>query len=1011
MIPNMKTTQSTLSGGARVLASQREDNKGGSRGRAPHRYAILVALMFITALASAATNDLSGLLQKGLFEEEANRNLDAATAAYQTLVTQFDKDRQIGATAVFRLGEVYRKQGKTNEAAAQYERIVRDFAEQSTLVTLSRQNLAGLNKRADDFELKTAPQERDPDLAQLKKLSRSELLQILPTLVSDQLLTKLLEQLSTTEAKLAELKQDLGPDHPQIKQLSAVEKTVNRQIDERVAGILKALELRGNVSGASKSTAAVTTVVDEEEAEIRRIQAMIQNSPDLINAASGDPFVTPLCRAASKGQLRVARFLLDNGAVVDQKSGSGGEITVAESTALNYAAVAGHRAMVELLLSRNANVNARSKLGYTALHSVAQKGFQSVAEALVNGKADINAPANWRETPLRLAAEKGHAGMVAFLIAKGADVNATDGSNMAPLHWAASQGHREALQHLVTAKADLNALDKDGQTALSLAAGARHLEVVSALLQAGADLNAGKANPPVHSAIKARAVDVVQVLLKAGADANLGARVTGGLRYPDGRDRTLPAGETVTPLALAMSNYQTDIAKLLLAAKADPNGKRLDDVPLVFSALNDADLLQAFLNAGANPNAVDASRQPYATLLGRTLNPNIMRMLLAAGAKPNMPSDGHPPLIWAANLDKRNSDTAKECAEALLTGGADVHVTLADGRTALHLAAQRQNRELAQVLLKFKAEVNARDNQGLTPLDFALGRNRPKSGVPYTVTSPMSRFEGDPVDLGENSVAILLRQSGGLDNLPDLSNISVSRAASGYRATVFPAGTNGWSRYTLTELVAQQLGLLSVNWQGVAEKSTERRLDLWGQSAIRFPDFGGIVIHRPTKDGKGRTQIPVVFLVKADGGEKHADWLLEPGDTVEIPEADHAVSDSWLGPSAAELATWTNVLSRSVTVVIGGKKTELKLATKVEIFTASVPEKVIITPASFMVRAVLDQSRLVRYSSDLTRVKVTRPKGDNGKRQAWVVDCSGTGGSLPDLWLRDGDVIEVPDKP
>src|SRR6185369_790432 len=86
------------------------------------------------------------VLQKALFEEEANRNLDAAIANYQSLVTQVDRDRQIAATAMFRLGECYRKLGRTNDAAAQYERIVRDYSDQSTLVTLSRQNLAGLGK-------------------------------------------------------------------------------------------------------------------------------------------------------------------------------------------------------------------------------------------------------------------------------------------------------------------------------------------------------------------------------------------------------------------------------------------------------------------------------------------------------------------------------------------------------------------------------------------------------------------------------------------------------------------------------------------------------------------------------------------------------------------------------------------------------------------------------------------------------------------------------------------------
>ena len=51
-------------------------------------------LLIATMPVRAATNDLASALQKGLFEEEANHNLDA----------QFDKDRKLAATAIFRLG-------------------------------------------------------------------------------------------------------------------------------------------------------------------------------------------------------------------------------------------------------------------------------------------------------------------------------------------------------------------------------------------------------------------------------------------------------------------------------------------------------------------------------------------------------------------------------------------------------------------------------------------------------------------------------------------------------------------------------------------------------------------------------------------------------------------------------------------------------------------------------------------------------------------------------------------
>ena len=125
--------------------------------------------MSVLGVEGAATNNLTSLLQQGLFEEEANRNLDAAIASYQSLATQFDKDRQVAATAVFRLGECYRKLGKTNEAVLQYERIILEFPDQQTLATLSRQNLLGIGVQVAGFEAgsETVFHRRDVDVTQV----------------------------------------------------------------------------------------------------------------------------------------------------------------------------------------------------------------------------------------------------------------------------------------------------------------------------------------------------------------------------------------------------------------------------------------------------------------------------------------------------------------------------------------------------------------------------------------------------------------------------------------------------------------------------------------------------------------------------------------------------------------------------------------------------------------------------------------------------------------------------
>src|SRR5882757_6698627 len=133
-----------------------------------------------------APRNLTALLQQGLFEEQANRNLDAAIENYAMLAKQFDKDRQLAATAVFRLGECYRAQGKTNEAAAQYQRILRDFSDQQTLATLSRQNLTGMDATKTETAATAVVENSDAQL--LKKLEGKpleELEKILPTLIPD----------------------------------------------------------------------------------------------------------------------------------------------------------------------------------------------------------------------------------------------------------------------------------------------------------------------------------------------------------------------------------------------------------------------------------------------------------------------------------------------------------------------------------------------------------------------------------------------------------------------------------------------------------------------------------------------------------------------------------------------------------------------------------------------------------------------------------------------------------
>src|SRR6185295_8582792 len=54
--------------------------------------------------------------------------------------------------------------------------------------------------------------------------------------------------------------------------------------------------------------------------------------------------------------------------------------------------------------------------------------------------------------------------------------------------------------------------------------------------------------------------------------------------------------------------------------------------------------------------------------------------------------------------------------------------------------------------------------------------------------------------------------------------------------------------------------------------------------------------------------------------------------------------------------------------------------------------------------------KILRSSSDLSRLKVKRHDTKSGNPWEILIDAQKSNGA-DDLWLRDGDVIEVPDKP
>ncbi|HTL18542.1 MAG TPA: ankyrin repeat domain-containing protein, partial [Patescibacteria group bacterium] len=688
-----------------------------------------------------------------------------------------------------------------------------------------------------------------------------------------------------------------------------------------------------------------------EIGEISRVQDIIRNSPDLINAPdkSGQ---TLLQTYSAKGDLAVVKLLLENGAAING-------IKQPELTALHFAAGNGRKAVVEFLLSKGAKVDAVTATGVTPLHLAVLKGYELVAKVLLDAGANVNAPVQKdvnrstdslsydlraNQTPLHLACQEGYGGVVDLLISKGADVTAQDARGQTPLTIAAQANNENIVGTLLTKGANP---DAGRFSALALAAAQGNLAMLDLLLSHGTKLNLTNA---LQAAVKGNRVTAISRLIKAGAD---------------------------------------------------PNTKTEQGEPLVFQALNSPDTLRALLDGGANPNQRSTQGDP---VLVRAVEADVavLTALLEHGANPDLQQtqfNGFSALHYAA------ANSRLTAAQALVTHHANVNIRAHNGETPLHLAVQQRNQELVAFLLENGADPNLQGNNGQTALEIA----KQSRSVPPGVAFPSSVAVTPSKQL---SMQDLLLQHGASTDLPRMDSIEVRRAPN-YSAPAFSRSLNDSNRFSVLELVAVRYGFVSAaptmfgGSIAIPQYLGSSHTIQW---SLAFPDLDKVEIRRPKPGGKGWTLIPVSVRDILASGDCSRDVWLEWGDQVEIPEADHPLDATWKGFSAEAFTNLQKCVERTVDVIVKGQTTHLRL--EMPMPTSKFPQisdaPFNYSPPQFCLVPALQRSGLLRSSSDLTHVKVIRHNAATGENWEKTFDFSNALSSP--LWLRDGDVIEVPDK-
>jgi len=388
-------------------------------------------------------------------------------------------------------------------------------------------------------------------------------------------------------------------------------------------------------------------------------------------------------------------------AEVERLLEAGADVSIANNygvTAMGLAAEVANTEILRLLLRAGADADSANPDGMTALLAVARTGNVEAAALLVEFGATVDAREDFGgQTPLMWASARRHPAMMEFLIAQGADVNA--------------RSTARNYQRHVTAEGRPKNLDSGGFTPLLYAARENCRACAYVLLQHGADIDLPDPDgvSPLLVAILNANWDIARQLIEAGADVNqwdifgqapLFAMVGSYTRIDGGRGSIDPLNETTG----------IQIVHMLLERGADPN------MQLLFKPAN----VRGTTNTrGATPLIRAANGGDM----------EMVRLLLDAGADATVYTADRQTPIHAALAGRGSERAVLQMLRVLHDAGTDVNVIALvnhreeiRGGTALHYAVRNRQKDVIRQLADWGIDMNARDQDGLTALDYTQSR-------------------------------------------------------------------------------------------------------------------------------------------------------------------------------------------------------------------------------------------------------------------------------------------------
>jgi len=354
----------------------------------------------------------------------------------------------------------------------------------------------------------------------------------------------------------------------------------------------------------------------------------------------------------------------------------------------------------------------------SVLHEAVKQGDYEKVKTLLSEGIDINDQNDQSQYALMLAIESGHNDIIRLLIEKGADINVVSTSSYTPLTLAVMRRNQEAVELLVKSGANVNAMTNGRWTALHMAVRTGQIKLAEMLIDKGADINVrtDQEMTPLMLAVLHRHTDIEQRLRDKGAATDIFVEtIKGDRKAVEVLLRSAPEvvnaknGE-FRPLHWAAYCGYIDILNVLVANGADVQADTEHASPLYWAVRkNHIEAAKLLLSAGA---PVDAVNEKGNTVLHYVVSPEMAQLLIDKGADVNKRSEqGHTPLHGIVG-----SNGHKGVLKLLLQFGVDVSERHPESQ---HIEAEKKQIEIARCLLDNGADLNAKDNVGLTALEQA----------------------------------------------------------------------------------------------------------------------------------------------------------------------------------------------------------------------------------------------------------------------------------------------------